>query len=87
MLLAVTSACSGDDDSGGGDAGGGTSAEGWLEQWPGEATEVEGHQVKVDEAERMIYVQDCDVARELTATGGAYNPDDGENGYAYICDK
>jgi hypothetical protein len=80
LLVVVLAACSSDDEGGGG------SSEGWLGQWPGDSLEVDGHQVKVDEDERIVYVEDCGVARELTEPGGPYGPADGEAGYAYICE-
>lgn len=81
--LGVVGGCSDDGDQG----GGGSSSGGWLEQWPGEVSEVEGHQVKIDEDERVIYIEDCATARELTRSGGAYGPEDGEAGYGFVCDE
>lgn len=51
----------------------------------------DGHTVWVDDEERMIYVEDCDTARQLTSDGpyGAQprNEDGsgGANGYGFIC--
>ena len=56
------------------------------------ADPIDGASVWVDEAARMVYVSDCDVARRITAEGQKYGPSarDPETskftpGYAFIC--
>jgi hypothetical protein len=57
-----------------------------------EKTTIEGVTVYVDEDERMIYTEDCDLAERITEEGEEYGPvprnDDGsggETGYGSIC--
>jgi hypothetical protein len=103
LALGVTAwGCSGD----GGEAGPPTTGEAtttapptatarWLDQFDGltPAGEVDGKAVAVDEDERTVYVEDCDVARRITSSGGPYAAsarDDEGNftpGYGFVCSE
>lgn len=64
-----------------------------AQQMPGakRATPVDGHDVWVDEPGKKVFVDDCDVARRITAQGQRYGPsarDASGNftpGYAFVC--
>lgn len=79
VLLAVLPACSDDEPS--------------TVEFPANVTDatltkaaaIDGHDVWVDEAERTVYVEDCDTARTITQEGGPYGPTSGERGHAFIC--
>lgn len=78
----------GDDD--GGEGGGGSQQEGFLDQWASEnpdlvEAEYEGQRILVDEGERTVYSDDCDLVDEATSEGHEYGPSEGETGYASIC--
>lgn len=65
----------------------------WLDQFDGlrPAGEVDGQPVAVDEDERTIYVEDCNVARRLTSQGERFGPTDRDAegnstpGYGSVC--
>lgn len=60
----------------------------FIEPFDGEMVEdYKGHPVKVDEAQRVIVVGDCDIADELASSDGPYGPSDGEAGYSTVCPR
>lgn len=90
VVVVLVSGCS-DDGSGGGRGGGSSSGEvGFLEGWQEMDPELvegeyEGVAILVDEGERVVYFEDCDLAEEATSAGHEYGPADGEAGYASVC--
>lgn len=60
----------------------------FLQQWESQterAPDYEGEPVLVDEEERIVYMDDCDLVDQATGSGGPYGPSEGEPGYASIC--
>lgn len=67
----------------------------WLDQFEPftSVEEIDGHTVGIMADDRVIYVQDCDVAETLTAEGGRFGPGprdpetlDYEPGYGSVCE-
>lgn len=61
--------------------------QGWGDQGFTRAPDYEGQPVLVDEKERVIYIDDCDLARQATHADGLYGPDGPTGGYGYVCDN
>jgi hypothetical protein len=91
-LVLVLGACSDDDEPVAGPTTSTTATPGEPPAWIATVTDAavvegetfEGVVLWVDEADRTVYVEDCDLARRATAEGGPYGPTDGP-GFAYIC--
>lgn len=86
FLLLLGAACSDDGDSGEPESDSGSVDTEFIDGFEGERVEdYKGHAVKVDEENRTVAIDDCDLAKELTASGAEYGPSGGETGYGYTC--
>lgn len=75
-LIPLFAACSGGD----------SEPSDWLTQWDPDHTEtIQGTPVGFDDDPPMVYVEDCDLARELTKPGARFGPHDGKPGHGFIC--
>jgi hypothetical protein len=59
----------------------------WLKQTPEhlKKVEIEGEAARIDERSRTVYVEDCEIARKVTASGGKYGPKDEQDAYGFVC--
>lgn len=89
-LLVLLMACGGDDDP----SSPVDAERKFLDNWPEipGGPDFEGHETRVDEDERVLYICDCDAAERATRSGGPYGPSprdpvtqESEAGYAHIC--
>jgi hypothetical protein len=86
LVLAVLAvgAC-GDDDAGDAETPTTTS---FIEQFGDDVDRVESIgtvDVGIDDDEQVVYLDDCELAEDLTAAGGDFGPASETTGYAVVC--
>ena len=85
VLAALAVGACGDDDAGDAETPATTS---FIEQFDDDIDRVEiigTVEVGIDDDEQVVYLDDCELAEELTAAGGDFGPASETVGYAFVC--
>ena len=84
LVVLAVGAC-GDDDAGDAETPATTR---FIEQFGDDIDRVETIgtvQVGIDDDERVVYLEDCELAEDLTAAGGDFGPASETTGYTVVC--
>ena len=85
MLAVLAGGACADDD---GDDADEPASSAFLEQFADDIDRIEtigGVRVGIDDDEQVVYLDDCELAEELTAAGGEFGPASETVGYAVVC--